>query len=177
MDDDLARLDAFLKPLLQDLDGASRTSEVERVAAIARRIAPESAATRSFELLVRFRLLAHWLGRVGNLSRAALTTGLSDAELSRTAASVQALDDPQSSEERAVAAAAMIDAAGVRGLAERFGRGRREGHSVLEVASEAMTENEVPQWMNDAASALLAKRRAARDAFCREILEEARGED
>jgi hypothetical protein len=73
-------LRSFLRPLYQDLDGGSRFDDIERVAAIARRLyAPANDAdARAFELLLLFHGLGRWLEKVGNRSRAVLTTGISD---------------------------------------------------------------------------------------------------
>jgi len=161
-----------LRPLYQDLDGVSHFDEVERVGAIARSLFNSNDPT--FERLIFFHKLGRWLEKVGNLSRASLATGISEAELRRTAASIARLDDPQTEPERAVAAAILIDAAGPRGLAERFARARREGKSVVEVAQVAMSENDVPEWMSEEARAMLAERRHRRDAFCQEIVEDGR---
>ena len=161
---------AFLRPLYQDLDGISHFGEVERVGAIARRLHP--AADASFERLILFHRLGRWLEKVGNLSRAALATGIAEPELRRTAASIARLDAPQTESERALAAAMLIDASGVRGLAERFAHARREGKSVIDVATVALAENEVPEWLSDDARGMLAERREKRDAFCRAILAE-----
>lgn len=164
----MERLDAFLRPLYQDLDGVSRLEEAERVARIARRLAPPS---RELELLLRFQVLGSWLEKVGHLSRVVLTVPeVSESELRRTAASIRRLDAPTTEAERAVAAAVLIDGAGVRGLAERFGRARREGSSLLDVAREE--EPPIPEWLSEQARALLLERRARRAAFCRAVLEE-----
>ena len=83
------RLESFLRPLYQDLDGASRFDEVVRIAAIARRLYDPD--DRAFELLLLFRGLGRWLDKVGNLSRTVLSVGgLTEAELRRTAASMSA---------------------------------------------------------------------------------------
>ena len=160
-----------MRPLLQDLDGVSHVDEVERVGAIARSLFNSNDPT--FERLIFFHKLGRWLEKVGNLSRASLATGISEAELRRTAASIARLDDPQSEAERAIAAAILIDAAGPRGLAERFARARREGKSVVEVAQLAMTENDVPEWMSEQALRMLEERRRKRDEFCAAILSDA----
>jgi hypothetical protein len=171
MDDVLRqRLEAFLRPLYQDLDGVSRFDDLRRVAAIARRLHP--GAGREFELLLLFHGLGKWLEKMGNLSRTALAVGLSEQELRATAASIQRLDAPQTDAERAVAAAILIDNAGVRGLAERLSRARREGQSVADVVRHALAEAEQPEWLPEKARALLAERREKRRQFCRAILEE-----
>ncbi|HEX8152355.1 MAG TPA: hypothetical protein VF698_04475 [Thermoanaerobaculia bacterium] len=166
------RLEAFLLPLYQDLDGASRFEEVERVARIARSLhAPEDA--RAFELLLLFHLLGTWLDKVGNLTRVVLAVGgLTESELRQTAASIRRLEKPVSADERAVAAALLIDTAGVRGLAERFGRARREGSSLLDVVREAVAQNWIPEWLPEAARPWLEARHEVRRAFCRQILDE-----
>jgi hypothetical protein len=111
----------FLRPLYQDLDGVTRLDAVERIGSIARRLAP---ASRELELLILFHPLGNWLEKVGNLSRTVLTVrDVSESELRRTAASIRRLDAPVTDAERAVAAAILIDSAGVRGFAERAARG------------------------------------------------------
>ena len=57
------------------------------------------------------------------------------------------LDDPSTDAERAVAAALLIDGAGVRGLAERLSRSRREGSSVQDVVRNALADAIVPAWV------------------------------
>jgi hypothetical protein len=161
----------FLRPLYQDLDGVSHFDEVERVGAIARSLF--NSNDPNFERLIFFHKLGRWLDKVGNLSRASLATGISEADLRRTAASIARLNDPQTEAERAIAAAILIDAAGARGLAERFAHARREGKSVIEVAQLAMSENEVPQWMKEEARAMLARKRTRRNEFCEAILADA----
>jgi len=170
----LTDLQSFLRPLYQDLDGVSRFDDVERVAAVARRLyrpATEGYA-RAFELLLLFHGLGRWLEKVGNLSRAVLTTGLPETELRSVAASIRRLDDPSTDAERAVAAALLIDNAGVRGLAERLSRSRREGSSVQDVVRNALAETIVPDWLPSSAREWLAKRHEARREFCRRILAE-----
>jgi hypothetical protein len=167
---DTATVQKFLRPLYQDLDGVSRAGDAERIARIARTLHPRQSA--SLELLLAFHLLGTWLDKVGNLSRTALNTGISEAELRKTAASIRRLGTPLTEEERAVAAAILIDSAGVRGLAEKFARSRREGHSVADVAREALSERGVPEWMSGEAKEMLEQRRAQRDLFARAVLEE-----
>jgi len=169
-------LRSFLRPLYQDLDGASRFDDVERVAAIARRLY-SPVDDRAFELLLLFHGLGRWLEKVGNLSRAVLTTGLSETELRATAASIRRLDDPSTDAERAVAAALLIDGAGVRGLAERLSRSRREGSSVLDVVRNALADAIEPAWVPENARAWLASRYEARREMCRRILAELGLED
>jgi hypothetical protein len=173
------RLETFLRPLYQDLDGVSRFHEVERVAEIARRLyTPPAADARAFELLLLFRGLGRWLEKVGNLSRAVLTIGdVSDADLHRTAASIRRLDAPESDAERAVAAAILIDSAGVRGLAERLSRARREGSSIVDVVRNALAESIVPEWVPEGARPWLAARYEARRRFCDAVLRELRLDD
>jgi len=164
-------LQSFLRPLYQDLDGGSRFDDVERVAAIARRLYTP-VDDRSFELLLLFHGLGNWLEKVGNLSRAVLTTGVSEPELRATAASIRRLDDPSTEAERAVAAALLIDSAGVRGFAERLSRSRREGSSVQDVVRNALAETIIPAWVPSNARAWLARRYEARREACRRILDE-----
>lgn len=168
-------LQSYLRPLYQDLDGVTRFDAVERVARIARRLytpASEDDA-RAFDLLLLFHGLGKWLDKMGNLSRTTLAVdGLSEAELRQTAASIARLDAPASGAERAVAAALLIDSAGVRGLAERLSRSRREGQSVADVVRAALADDERPEWLSAEATALLEERRDRRRELCRAILEE-----
>ena len=166
-------LESFLRPLYQDLDGVSRFEAVERVAAIARRLYGKS--DRELELLLLFHGLGKWLEKMGNLSRTALATGLTEDELRRIAASIQRLGAPVSDAERAVASALLIDSAGVRGLAERLSRARREGQSVADVVRAALADVETPEWLLPAARPLLDARRERRREFCRAVLEETDG--
>src|SRR5258706_12472478 len=91
MDDALRqRLEHFLRPLYQDLDGVSRFEDVERVARIARRL--YSKDDRAFELLLLFHGLGKWLEKIGNLSRTTLTVGFTQEELSQISSSTRRLD-------------------------------------------------------------------------------------
>ena len=176
---DRRRLESFLRPLYQDLDGASRFDEIERVAAIARRLLTPSNDDdlRHFELLLLFHGLGRWLEKVGNLSRAVLTIGLSENELRRIATSIRNLANPSTDAERALAAALLIDSAGVRGLAERLSRARREGSSVLDVVRNSLADFTEPEWLPEAARRWLLQRRDARREMCRRILGELDGDD
>lgn len=164
-------LQRFLRPLYLDLDGVSRLDDAERIARIAYQLHPQR--TRALELLLAFHLLGKWLDKVGNASRTALNTGISESDLRKTAASIRRLDAPLTDEERAVASAVLIDAAGPRGLAEKFARVRREGHTIADAAREALADTHVPEWMSAEAQELLQQRRAERDTFARAILAEA----
>ncbi len=175
LDDALRRrLESFLRPLYQDLDGASRFDEIERVATIARLlfVPLHGIDVRAFELLLLFHGLGRWLEKVGNLSRAVLTLGLTEGELRKTAASIRRLEEPVTDAERAVAAALLIDSAGVRGLAERLSRARREGSTVMDVVGLAIAEMAVPEWFPSSARPLLDSRFETRRMFCRAILDE-----
>ena len=112
-------LESFLKPLYQDLDGISRFDDVERIGAVARRLA---APTRELELLILFHALPGWLDKVGNLSRTLLACDVTEGELRQTAASLKRLDRPETDAERVVASAIAIDNAGVYGLARQLAR-------------------------------------------------------
>jgi hypothetical protein len=173
------RLETFLRPLYQDLDGASRMDEVERIAGIARRLyQPLPDDVRSFELLLLFHRLGKWLDKVGNISRTVLgVPGVTEAELRRTAASIARLHAPVSEAERAVAAAVLIDEAGVRGLTEHFTRARREGSSLMDVLRAALSDMAVPEWLPEQAEEWLHQRREARRDTCRRLLEELQLED
>lgn len=160
----------FLRPLYQDLDGVSRLDDVERVARIARRL--YDASDDDFELLLAFHRLGNWLDKVGNLTRAALATGIGEAALRRTADAIRHLGAPRSDAECAVAAAVLIDAAGVRGLAERLTRARREGLTVDDVARAGLREVEVPEWFTARARVMLLERAELRRDVCRRILGE-----
>jgi len=172
LDTDLrARLESFLKPLYQDLDGVSRVDDVQRVERIARAI--YDSDDRHYALLLLFHGLGTWLDKVGNVSRTVLAVGeLKEAELRRTAASVRRLPIPVTEAERAVAAALLVDASGVRGLAHRFAAARREGHSVLDVVHEALADSSIPEWVPETARPMLEERLERRREFCRAILDE-----
>jgi hypothetical protein len=167
---DREKIEAFVRPLYQDLDGVSRFAEVERIERIARQLHPVD--DDAFTLLLFFHALGKWLDKVGNLSRASLTTGIDETTLRRTAASIRRLAEPQTDAERAVAAAVLIDAAGVRGLADRFSRARREGQSLLDVLRESLADAWIPEWLPENARPLLLARHEARREMCRRILEE-----
>ncbi|MEA2165959.1 MAG: hypothetical protein QOK37_4086 [Thermoanaerobaculia bacterium] len=173
-----ARLIAFLQPLYQDLDGVSRFEEIERVAAIAQRLyTPLENDARAFELLLLFHGLGRWIEKIGNRSRAVLVTGLTDDELRAVAGSIRRLDDPSSDGERAVAAAVLIDSAGIRGLASRLSRARREGSSVMDVVRDALGDAIVPEWMPSQGRKWLAARYDVRREVCARILREVELED
>jgi hypothetical protein len=101
-----------------------------------------------------------------------LITGIDEAELRRIGASVKRLDAPVTPVERAVAAAIAIDNGGVRGLAERLARSRREGSSVADVAREELRHRDVPSWMPLQAVVWLGQRIEARHRVCEQILSE-----
>ena len=160
----------FLRPLYQDLDGVSRLDAALRVGAIAQRLAPP---TRELELLILFHPLGNWLDKVGNLSRVTLAVGdVTGNELRRTAASIKRLDAPGTDAERAVAAAILIDGAGVRGFAEHLSRARREGSSIAEVCSEALREEQAPDWLDDRGAEWLQRRRTSRARMAEAVLAE-----
>jgi len=164
-------LRTFLKPFYQDLDGANRLDDVERIAKIARRLHPHP--DRAFELLLLFHGLGRWLEKVGNVSRTTLAVpDVSEQELRQTAASIRRLDAPITDAEKAVAAALLIDSAGVRGLTEHFTRARREGNSLMDVLRGVLSDVAVPEWLPARAEEWLYARREARRAVCRRLLEE-----
>lgn len=168
-------LATFLRPLYQDLDGVSRLDEVERIANIARRLYKPANAddARAFELLLQFHRLGKWLDKVGNVSRTVLAVKeVSEGELRRTAASIRRLDEPVTEAERAVAAAILIDEAGVRGLAAHFARARREGSSQMDVLRNVLSDVFVPEWLPPSAEEWLHARREARREVCKRLLEE-----
>ena len=169
-------LRAFLAPLYQDLDGISRLEEIDRISSIARRL-HEPSEPRSFELLLLFHGLGNWLEKVGNRSRTSLATGIPESELRAISASIRRLDDPQTDAERAVAAAVLIDSAGIRGLAERFARARREGQSMMDVVRDVLAESWIPAWMPERGRAWLERRQEARREVCRRLLMEVALED
>ena len=173
------RLETFLRPYYQDLDGASRFDDVERIARIARKLyTPPESEAQAFELLLLFHRLGTWLEKVGNLSRTLLgVPGLTDAELRQTAAAIRRLEAPITDAERAVAAAVLIDGAGVRGLTELFSRARREGNSLMDVLRASLSDVAVPEWLPPHAEEWLHSRREARREVCRRLLEELAMED
>lgn len=177
--DQLFRL---VHPLYQDLDGHSRMEEVERISHIARKLfanpSPEEA--RELELLLLFQNLGGWLEKLGNRSRIvlALEGAVSDEELRRTVGSVRRLEQPVSRIEQTVAAAREIDASGVRGLAERLIRGRREGNTPREVMEEIVREEPVlPDWLPERALSWVHARHEQRRTVARHYLAEEQLED
>ncbi len=158
-----------LRPIYQDLDGVSREGDIERVSRIARAL---TGPTRELELLLLLYPAAKWLEKSGNVSRVALTSGITEAELRELSASLRRLTQPQSDAERALAAALLIDRSGVRGLAEMFGRARREGRSVTDIARAALAETTIPEWMSDEAAEMLEERLQSRAEFCEALLRE-----
>jgi hypothetical protein len=175
----MEELRKFVAPLYQDLDGHSRLEEIDRISRIARRLyePPDDAPRRAFELLLLFHGLGTWLERVGNLSRTILATGVSERELRATAASIKRLAAPVSDTERALAAALLLDSAGVRGLADRFARARREGQSVTDVVREVLGDMTTPEWMPENARDWLARRHESRRETCSRLLAETALED
>ncbi|HEY4642226.1 MAG TPA: hypothetical protein VII75_12840 [Thermoanaerobaculia bacterium] len=162
-------LRAFLAPLYQDLDGISRLEEIDRISSIARRL---HHADEFFERLLLFHGLGRWLEKVGNRSRTSLATGIPESELRAISASIRRLDDPQTGAERAIAAARLIDTAGVRGLAERFARARREGESLMDVVRDVLADSWIPEWLPENGRAWLEQRHEARRAVCKRLLTE-----
>jgi len=167
-------LRAFVAPLYQDLDGLSRIEEIDRISSIARRLYDGDP---HFELLLLFQGLGNWLEKVGNLSRTVLATGISESGLRATAASIRRLSDPTTDAERALAAAILIDSAGVRGLADRFARARREGQSMMDVVRDVLADSWIPEWMPQRGRTWLECRYESRREMCRRLLEEMELED
>jgi len=170
-----ARLETFLRPFYQDLDGISRFDDVQRIERIARRLyqPPSPNDERAFTLLLLFHRLGKWLEKVGHLSRTLLgVEGLTEDELRRTATSIRRLDQPVTEAERAVAAATLIDNAGVRGLADHFTHARREGNSLMDVLRAVLSDVSVPEWLPPTAEEWLYSRREARREVCKRLLEE-----
>ena len=156
-----------LRPIYQDLDGTSHEAEMERVGRIARKLI---APTRELELLLLLYPAAKWLEKPRNFSRLALAGAASEEELRGALGSLKRLEHPQSGEQRAIAAAMLIDRSGVRGLAESFAHARREGRSIADVARDAIAENTIPEWMSDEAAAMLEERLVERRKFCEALL-------
>jgi len=171
------RVEAFVQPLYQDLDGVSRVSDIARLEKIARALfQPESDQDEHhFALLLLFSGLGRWLNRMGNVSRAALIIGkgVSESDLRRVGEAIRRLDDPQSAAERAVATAGLIDAAGARGLALRFSTARREGTSPDEIVKEELQGAEpLPDWLDERSRRWLGLRADRRKAMCQMIVDE-----
>ena len=161
------KLEDFVRPLYQDLDGASRFDAVERAGRIARTLAPPS---RELDLLILFSGLGKWLEKPRNYSRVLLNADISDPELRATVASVRRLDSPQTEAEVAVAAAMLVDSAGVRGFAERLAHARREGISIADLARELPAE--IPEWVPAVARRMIEQRHEERAKFAAAILGE-----
>ena len=126
--------------------------------------------TRELELLIVFSGLVKWLEKPRNVSRILLTRHVAEGELREAIESLHRLDQPETGAECAVAAAMLIDSAGVRGLAERFAHARREGLAIEEVAREEPPE--IPPWMDTLARTMMLERMERRKAFCRAMIEE-----
>lgn len=161
------KVEDFVRPLYQDLDGVTRFDAVERIGRIARSL---HEPARELELLILFSGLGRWLDKPRNFSRVLLNTDVTETELAETVAALRRLDAPETEAERALAAAMLIDAAGVRGFAERLAHARREGSSIADIAREELPP--IPEWMPARARELMAARREERARFCRAILEE-----
>lgn len=167
----------FVRPLYQDLDGRSRFDDAERVAAIARKLySPVTAGEkREMEILLLLQGLGPWLRKVGNVSRTLLANpdAVTTAELERAGASLRRLHEPESAIERALAAALLIDQAGVFGLMHRLAQARREGSSPEEVVRMLLSgETTFPPWLPSGAVPMLRARIARRRELCRMIDEE-----
>jgi hypothetical protein len=169
-----SRLEAFVRPLYQDVDGVSRLGNVERVSALARRLYTpvDSEDELHFELMLLFQDLGSWLGRIGNLTRVALATGIGEGALRRVAAELQHLDAPENPQTAALAAAMAVDQAGLRGLATTLAFARREGRSAAEVAREELDPAPIPSWVPPLAQRWLTLRADRRRRACTELLEE-----
>lgn len=168
------RLESFVKPLYQDLDGVSRLDEVERIGAIARHLfeAGSSEESLDLELLILFHRLGGWLGRLGNASRVSLASGgmLKEESIHRLISSLERLERPESRPERAVASAIAIEEGGIRGAIHRLANARREGQTLGEQAREIETEAIEPAgWMDPRAAAWLARRTEAARAVARNL--------
>ena len=167
------QLESYLRPLYQDLDGANRMAEVERIGSIARRIHPAGADDRHFELLLLFHGLGRWLEKIGNVTRTVLAVpGIAEEELRAVMRSIRRFEAPESEAERAIAAAILIDSSGVRGLADSISRSRREGSSLTDVLRSALSDVREPEWLAPNALSWLRRRRVARRDMCRAILDE-----
>jgi len=178
----LQRIESFLKPLYQDLDGGSRLDDALRIGTIAASLyrPTNEGEQRFFEMLILFQRLGRWLEKPRNFSRAtlALDPTISPAELRRAARVLGTLEHPEEPAAVSLAAAALIDSSGIRGLAEQFAAARREGTTALEIALALVSrEEETPHWFPDSARPLLDERRQRRRDVCRILLDEERGDD
>ncbi|HUP65521.1 MAG TPA: hypothetical protein VM557_09585 [Thermoanaerobaculia bacterium] len=169
------RLEAFLRPLYQDLDGVSRFEDVDRIEALARGVAGNGELGVHLELLVLFHRLGGWLARMGNASRVVLAAGgvLQKDVVAQTSDSLAHLDAPRNEAERVIAAALLIDSAGVRGVVSRLAHARRDGQSMSGAAAEFLSEKiEAPEWMNERARELLRLRTEAARSFAQQVIDE-----
>lgn len=177
-----ARLEMFVKPLYQDLDGISRFDEVERIGSLARALREpgDSEDGLHFELLILFHRLGGWLSRMGNASRVVLGSGglLSDESVRRLQGSLERLDAPETDAERAVAAAIAIDSAGLWGMVQRLVQARREGQTPLEQARQMASERpELPAWMDRRAAEWMDRRNESARRVARALVAESALED
>lgn len=155
---------------------------MQRIESIARALYRPGTAEEEhhFTLLVLFFRLDKWLGKMGSISRAALSIGggVTEGELRRVAESIGNLDEPQTRSERAVASARIIDQAGVAGLASRLALARREGLSPREVAAEELSSDvALPAWLTEDARRWIEARAIARRQVCSLLLAELALED
>ncbi len=129
--------------------------------------------------MILFHGLDRWLTKVGSISRASLIIGegVGEGDLRQVSESLRRLDAPVTGAERALAAAILIDEAGVRGLAVRFSHARREGASLDEIAREEMDGPSRPLWLDARSLRWLGHRDAARKQVCAMVLAEVELED
>lgn len=176
-----ARVETFIKPLYQDLDGVSRFGDLERIEKIARILHQTDSAEEEhhFTLMILFHGLDRWLRKMGSVSRACLVIGepVSESDLRQVSESLRRLDAPATPAERALAAAILIDAAGARGLALRMSHARREGTALEEIAREEVDTPQRPPWLDARSLRWLEQRDAARRRACSLILAELKLED
>ena len=176
----LTRIESFLKPLYQDLDGGSRLEEALRIGEIAATLYHPQTETerRHFDVLILFQRLGKWLDKPRNFSRAVLVLEptITTMELRRAARVLSSLENPTEAAAIALAAAAIIDAAGLRGLAEDFASARREGTTALEIAAGSLAHDEpLPEWFPEQGHTLIDQRRQRRREVCRMLLDEEKG--
>lgn len=158
------KLLTFVRPLLQDLDGASREGDAERIGAIAARVLRSShGETRELLLLTWLHPIAGWLSKPGNFSRAAITLApdVAEHEIRDALTIIRSLQHPSDPLAIAFASAIAIDEAGVRGGLVQLARARREGMTIDEAVEALLAQPTVapPFLPQNAARWFLSRRR------------------
>lgn len=156
------KLLTLVRPLLQELDGASRAGDAERIGRIAARLLGKPSDTRELLLFTWLHPIASWLGKPGNFSRAVLglSPEVTERELLEVLDVSRSLPNPKTPLGIAFASALAIDGAGVRGTLALLARARREGLAIDEAVDNLLAEPVVaPPFLSEHAVRWFAARR------------------